>query len=300
MDLPAAARVPFDIEAHAARMAKDGYTVLPGLLDADGLAAVRTALAPHLGGHRGRNAFEGFATERIYTLVARGQVFEDLTEHPHILALLDRFLLPGYLLTASQAIAIQPGEAAQSVHYDDGFYRLPRPRPAASLSVIIAIDPFTAENGATDLLPGSHLWTEAEVEITTADEEVTVTLPPGEALTIISGPVNTVDLVIEAEATAGAALPRLALVIDAHNADPVANRTGITTVTGPLPGRPVLTADPSGRTTEWAVVAPTDSIASKRVYADASGIYGTPGAGRVPVPDARFSRTYGAIAGLEY
>ena len=164
MDLPAAARVPFDIEAHAARMAKDGYTVLPGLLDADGLAAVRTALAPHLGGHRGRNAFEGFATERIYTLVARGQVFEDLTEHPHILALLDRFLLPGYLLTASQAIAIQPGEAAQSVHYDDGFYRLPRPRPAASLSVIIAIDPFTAENGATDLLPGSHLWTEAEVE----------------------------------------------------------------------------------------------------------------------------------------
>jgi ectoine hydroxylase-related dioxygenase (phytanoyl-CoA dioxygenase family) len=187
MDLPAAARVPFDIEAHAARMAKDGYTVLPGLLDADGLAAVRTALAPHLGGHRGRNAFEGFATERIYTLVARGQVFEDLTEHPHILALLDRFLLPGYLLTASQAIAIQPGEAAQSVHYDDGFYRLPRPRPAASLSVIIAIDPFTAENGATDLLPGSHLWTEAEVEAFHRDPKgarrlIPAVMPAGSAI----------------------------------------------------------------------------------------------------------------------
>ncbi|MDP3299738.1 MAG: hypothetical protein Q8M38_06520, partial [Phenylobacterium sp.] len=102
---------PFDPDAHAARIERDGYTVLPGLLDADGLEAVREALAPHLGGHLGRNAFEGYATERVYTLVARGKVFEDLTEHPQILALLDRFLLPGYLLTASQAIAIQPGEA---------------------------------------------------------------------------------------------------------------------------------------------------------------------------------------------
>ncbi|MDP2215140.1 phytanoyl-CoA dioxygenase family protein [Phenylobacterium sp.] len=154
----------FDLGAHAARIERDGYTVLPDLLDAKALEAVRAALAPHLGGHLGRNAFEGYATERVYTLVARGKVFEDLTEHPQILALLDRFLLPGYLLTASQAIAIQPGEAAQSVHFDDGFYRLPRPRPAASLSVIIAIDPFTDQNGATDLLPGSHLWSDAEVE----------------------------------------------------------------------------------------------------------------------------------------
>ena len=37
--------------------------------------------------------------------------------------LLDRFLQPGYLLSASQAICIYPGEAAQGVHYDDGFYR---------------------------------------------------------------------------------------------------------------------------------------------------------------------------------
>ncbi|MDP1873735.1 phytanoyl-CoA dioxygenase family protein [Phenylobacterium sp.] len=168
----------FDTEAHAARIAKDGYTVLPGLVDAAGLEAVREALAPHLGGHRGRNAFEGYATERVYTLVARGKVFEDLTEHPQILALLDRFLLPGYLLTASQAIAIQPGEAAQSVHFDDGFYRLPRPRPAASLSVIIAIDPFTEQNGATDLLPGSHLWSDAEVEAFGRDPEAATRLIP--------------------------------------------------------------------------------------------------------------------------
>ena len=169
---------PFDPDAHAARIERDGYTVLPDLLDAQRLEAVRTALAPHLGGHLGRNAFEGYATERVYTLVARGKVFEDLTEHPQILALLDRFLLPGYLLTASQAIAIQPGEAAQGVHFDDGFYRLPRPRPAASLSVIIAIDPFTDQNGATDLLPGSHLWSDAEVEAFGRDPDAASRLVP--------------------------------------------------------------------------------------------------------------------------
>ena len=169
---------PFDPDAHAARIERDGYTVLPDLLDAEGLEAVRTALTPHLGGHLGRNAFEGYATERVYTLVARGKVFEDLTEHPQILALIDRFLLPGYLLTASQAIAIQPGEAAQGVHFDDGFYRLPRPRPAASLSVIIAIDPFTDQNGATDLLPGSHLWSDAEVEAIGHDPDAASRLVP--------------------------------------------------------------------------------------------------------------------------
>ena len=74
---------------------------------------MRADLAPHLGGHHGRNDFEGLATERIYTLVARGKVFEDLTAEPRLLALLDRFLQPGYLLTASQAICIQPGEKAR-------------------------------------------------------------------------------------------------------------------------------------------------------------------------------------------
>lgn len=175
MDLTTAT---FDVEAHAARMTKDGYTRLDDLLDEATLAQVRAALAPHLGGHRGRNAFEGFATERVYTLVARGKVFEDLTEDPRILALLDRFLLPGYLLTASQAISIQPGEAAQGLHYDDSFYRLPRPRPPVSLSVIVAIDPFTNQNGATDILPGSHLWSDDEVAAFGQDPDAASRLEP--------------------------------------------------------------------------------------------------------------------------
>ena len=151
----------FDAEAHAGRLARDGFTVIDDFLSPEDLAEARMRIDALSGAHRGRNPFEGYATERIYTLVARGAVFERMTEDPRVLALLDRFLLPGCLLTASQSIRIHPGEAAQALHIDDSFYRLPRPRPAVSLTLIAAIDAFTDENGATDILPGSHLWDEA-------------------------------------------------------------------------------------------------------------------------------------------
>ncbi len=173
---------PFDIEAHVQRLTQDGYTIIEDFADAATLAQAREALAPHLGSHHGRNSFEGLATERVYTLVARGKVFERLTEEPRLLALLDRFLQPGYLLTASQAICIHPGEAAQAVHTDDGFYRQPRPRPAISLSIIGAVDEFTDTNGATDIIPGSHTWSDEKIS-SLAPEEVAamlrpVTMPP--------------------------------------------------------------------------------------------------------------------------
>jgi ectoine hydroxylase-related dioxygenase (phytanoyl-CoA dioxygenase family) len=148
----------FDADVHAAEIRERGYTVIRDFLDADGLARFREGLAPFVGRRHGRNDFEGFKTERVYTLIARGQIFEDLTEDPRLLAILDRFLQPGYLLTASQSIQINPGETAQDLHTDDGFYRQPRPRPPLSITVIGAIDDFTRENGCTEVIPGSHLW----------------------------------------------------------------------------------------------------------------------------------------------
>ncbi len=148
----------FDADAHAAEIRERGYTVIRDFMDAGAIARFRQGLAPFVGRRHGRNDFEGFKTERVYTLVARGRVFEDLTEDPRLMAILDRFLQPGYLLTASQSIQINPGETAQDLHTDDGFYRQPRPRPPLSMTVIGAIDDFTRENGCTEVIPGSHLW----------------------------------------------------------------------------------------------------------------------------------------------
>jgi len=153
----------FDADAHAAEIREQGFTVIPDFMDAAALAAFRTALAPFLGSHRGRNDFEGFETERVYTLVARGKVFEDLACEPRLMALLSRFLEGAFLLSATHAINLKPGETAQSIHTDDGFYRQPRRAPAVGYSVIGAVDAFTAANGATEVIPGSHLWDEDEI-----------------------------------------------------------------------------------------------------------------------------------------
>jgi len=148
----------FDLDAHARAIERDGYTIIPDFMDAARLAEVRRALAPYLGTHSGRNPFEGHRTERVYTLVARARVFWDIALDARVLALCERFLLPNFLLTASQAICIRSGEQPQAFHHDDTFYTVPRPRPMISISTIAAVDDFTAENGGTEIIPGSHLW----------------------------------------------------------------------------------------------------------------------------------------------
>lgn len=153
----------FDLPAHLRRLEEDGFTVIPDFLDAATLAEVRRVLAFYLGSHNGRNDFEGTRTERVYTLVARGRVFWSIVLDPRVVALCERVLLPGFLLTASQAIEIRPGETPQPFHYDDTFYRLPRPRPMVSLSTIVAVDAFTPENGGTEVVPGSHRWSDEEL-----------------------------------------------------------------------------------------------------------------------------------------
>jgi ectoine hydroxylase-related dioxygenase (phytanoyl-CoA dioxygenase family) len=141
------------------RYHQDGFVILRDVLASSEANELRAALQPYLDLEvSGRNNFEGERTRRVYSLVGRGVPFERTVEHPAVIALLDALLLPGYLLTASQAICIDPGETPQPVHYDDTFYTLPRPRPAVSVSTIWALDDFTADGGGTEVIPGSHRW----------------------------------------------------------------------------------------------------------------------------------------------
>jgi ectoine hydroxylase-related dioxygenase (phytanoyl-CoA dioxygenase family) len=153
---------------------KQGYTIIENFLSPNVLTAVRQRLVQSLGSFNGRNNFEGYKTERIYTLVGRGKVFEDIVEDPKIMALCAEFLLPNFLLTANQAISIAAAETAQPFHTDDAFYMLPRPRPMISLSTIVAVDDFTRDNGGTQVVPGSHQWSDEKLaqEYTNDDGDI--------------------------------------------------------------------------------------------------------------------------------
>jgi ectoine hydroxylase-related dioxygenase (phytanoyl-CoA dioxygenase family) len=193
----------FDLDAHARAIERQGYTVIEDFMDPARLAEVRRVLDIYLGSHAGRNPFEGYKTERVYTLVARARVFWDIVLDHRVLALCDRFLLPGCLLTASQAICIRPGEAAQDLHHDDTFYTVPRPRPMISLSTIAAVDAFTTENGGTRILPGSHAWGEDWRARAVAAQPVSLEMPAG-ACVVFSGTL------VHGGGANGSTAPRLA------------------------------------------------------------------------------------------
>ena len=152
----------FDLQHHIDAIERDGYTIIEDFLKPPVLAEARRVLSLYLGAHAGRNGFEGLNTERVYTLVARAKVFWEIVQDARVMALCERFLMPNFLLTASQGIQINPGETPQPFHSDDSFYHLPHPRSMVSLSTIVAVDAFTPENGGTNLIPRSHLWGDAE------------------------------------------------------------------------------------------------------------------------------------------
>lgn len=156
---------------------RDGYVILDGVLDAQQVQSIKADIVPRLS-HTGRNRFEGHRTQRLYAVLEKTRATDPLVEHPRILALLDRLFLPNYLLSQLQIISILPGESAQMLHFDDAFYKVRRPRPPLGAATVWALDDFTATNGATQLIPGSHLWDDARVP-TPEDRVVDAVMPAG-------------------------------------------------------------------------------------------------------------------------
>lgn len=158
-----------------------GYVVLRELAPRETMAAVKAAASPFLT-HDGRNEIEGYRTRRIYSVIEKTFACNPLVEHPLVLALLDQLLMPNYLLSQLQVIDIHPGEVAQPLHHDDGFYPLPRPRRAISAATIWAVDDFTEENGATLVLPKSHVWDDRVPTDADKRELVPAVMPSGSAI----------------------------------------------------------------------------------------------------------------------
>jgi len=140
-----------------------GYVIFERVLDKQALDDLRAALEPHFT-RFGRNDFEGERTNRVYALLAKGQAFADLATHPLALAFAEAELGPTCLLSACLAINLHPGETVQPWHTDDGGIQAPRPRKAWGVSCFWAIDETTDLNGATEVIPGSHLWGEEMVD----------------------------------------------------------------------------------------------------------------------------------------
>ena len=94
---------PADIESHAARVERDGYTVLEGVVDDALLTALRDDLERIEREEQVKpasNIFEGTSTVRIYNLLARGKLFEAIPVHDQVLPVVERVLDRGCLVSS--------------------------------------------------------------------------------------------------------------------------------------------------------------------------------------------------------
>jgi len=141
-----------------------GYAVVEDWMGEARLAALRAELTPHLERASTINEdFGGKATRRFGALFAKSRMVAELAIDPLILEVADRILLPhcaAYQINYTGVASLEPGEQAQVLHRDSGLYPFRNPAPPVILSTIWAVSEFSAENGGTRLVPGSHRWPE--------------------------------------------------------------------------------------------------------------------------------------------
>ena len=147
-------------QAHLKAIAKDGYTILEGVLDEALMDEISESLQ-RIGQEQkirpANNDFEGTETLRTYNLLAHGGIFEQIPVHDAVLNVVEGVLDPGCLISTVSSIDIGPGETPQLIHSDDQVIGLARPHQAIVCNSMWAFTDFTEENGATRIVPGSHL-----------------------------------------------------------------------------------------------------------------------------------------------
>ena len=169
-------RLPSDTSVAAinAALDADGVVIVEHFYDADWVARYNGEVQPFIDNHKrtytGVDVFDDFLghhTVRLQGLPAKTPALIDALIDPRMLAVMDHLLLPlctDYILSAAGLIEIRKSETAQRLHTDNNSW------PTAiqgmgplCVNAMIALTDYTADNGATLVVPGSHLWSKGRV-----------------------------------------------------------------------------------------------------------------------------------------
>lgn len=131
-----------------------------------------------------KQGFWGEQTKRFTGLARRSPAFAEVIDDDLLHAWAEEGFRNDYWLNTGQAMIVGPGSQPQVLHRDAGNWPIAlmsADGPEVTLSAMLALSDFTAENGATRVVPGSHGWADFRRE-PTADEFVQAVMPARSAL----------------------------------------------------------------------------------------------------------------------
>ena len=149
------------VNEHVKRVAADGYTIVEDAISldlVDELNADLRRLESELAIQPANNGFEGANTLRVYNLLAHGEVWQQVPLHDSVLPIVEGVLDAGCLISSLSSVNIGPDETAQPIHADDMLIPIPKPHPPTVCNSMWALTDFTEANGATRIIPGTHLY----------------------------------------------------------------------------------------------------------------------------------------------
>jgi ectoine hydroxylase-related dioxygenase (phytanoyl-CoA dioxygenase family) len=158
-----------------AALSDDGCVVVDNVVRPEVMDEVARELRPFAENTPlGPDDFSGRRTRRTGGLIARSPKSRELVMHPVVLGATAKMLghATSFQLHLTQIISIGPGEPAQTIHRDQwAFDFFPFPRGyEVQCNTIWAMTDFTAENGATRVIPGSNHFDD-KLRFTEADTE---------------------------------------------------------------------------------------------------------------------------------
>ena len=138
------------------RLDRDGYAPLPGVLSPRQIEAFRSLFGELLaleGDRAGLEVHQEAGTDRLADLVNKDAAFDVCFTDPRLLACLAH-VLGDFKLSSLNFRAALPGSGLQALHTEGG--PVADPAQYQVCNSIWLLDDFTADNGATRVVPGSH------------------------------------------------------------------------------------------------------------------------------------------------